>query len=316
MIPLSEIHAARARITPPILTTPVTYDPDLQVWLKWESRQITGSFKPRGALNKVLSLPPERRAAGRVAASAGNQGQGVALAGKQVGARVTVYASEHASPLKVANMHELGAEVMLLPGRYGEVEAQAILAARESGQTYVSPYNDPQVMAGAGTLGLEIWEQIPGLEHVLIPAGGGGLLGGVGSALKQLDPAIRVIAVQNETSPYLYTDFHRGDMATVLEEDSLADGLSGAVEPGSATIPLMHEVTDEFLLVSEAEIARAIVYAWKRHAERIEGSGAVGLAAVVAGKVETEQVTVIVVSGGNIDGEVHARVLREFPSLP
>ena len=316
MISLSEIRAARARITPPILTTPVTYDPDLQVWLKWESRQITGSFKPRGALNKVLSLPPERRAAGLVAASAGNHGQGVALAGKQVGAMVTVYASEQASPLKVAKMRALGAEVILLPGRYGVVEAVAIRAARESGRTYVSPYNDRQVMAGAGTLGLEVWEQVPGLEQTLIPAGGGGLLGGTGSALKQLNPAMQVIAVQNETSAYLYTDFHGGDMATVLEEDSLADGLSGAVEPGSTTVPLMHEVTDDFLLVSEAEIARAIVYAWERHGERLEGSGAVGLAAVLAGKVETGPVTVIVVSGGNIDEDIHARVLREFPSLP
>lgn len=142
------------------------------------------------------------------------------------------------------------------------------------------------------------------------------MLGGTGSALKQLDPAIQVIAVQNETSAYLYTDFHGGDMATVLEEDSLADGLSGAVELGSATIPLMHEVTDDFLLVSEAEIARAIVYAWERHGERVEGSGAVGLAAVLAEKVETEQVTVTVVSGGNIDEDVHTRVLRDFPSLP
>ncbi|MBI4771944.1 MAG: threonine/serine dehydratase [Chloroflexi bacterium] len=311
MIPLSEIYAARAHIAPPILTTPVTFDLELGVWLKWENRQITGSFKSRGALNKVLSLTPEQRAAGLVTASAGNHGQGVALVAQRTGAPVTVYVSEGASPLKVAKMRAMGAEVVLVPGRYGEAEAGAIRAARAQGRTYVSAYNDPAVMAGAGTIGLELWEQIPGLARVVIPAGGGGLLAGVGSALKQLNPAITVVAVQNETSAYLWTKFHGGDMAAVVETDSLADGLSGAVEPGSASVPLMHEVTDDFLLVSEAKIARAMKYFWERLGERVEGSGAVGLAALLAGKLSPGPVTALVVSGGNVDDVTFRRVLQE-----
>ncbi len=309
MIPLDMIRAARGRISPHILLTPVSYDPDLQVWLKWESQQVTGSYKPRGALNKVLGLSPEQRAAGLLAVSAGNHGQAVALAAQKIGVKVTVYASEHASPLKIAKMRALGAEVVLVPGLYGDAEAEGIRVARETGQTYVSPYNDPAIMAGAGTVGLEMWEQIPGLERLLVPAGGGGLLGGVGSALRQLNPSIQVIAVQNETSAYLYTDFHGGDMSDVVESDSLADGLSGTVEPGSTTIPMMHEVTDGFLLVSEEEIARGIAYAWRRHGERIEGSGAVGLAVALADKLSPGPVTALLVTGGNIDEEVFTRVV-------
>ena len=309
MIPVAEVIAARDRIAPHLRQTPVTVDHALHVWLKWENQQVTGSFKPRGALNKVLSLSPGELEAGLVACSAGNHGQAVALAGQLRGARTTVYASEHASPLKLAKMHELGAEVILVPGNYDAAEAAAIRNASESGRVFISPYNDRQVMTGAGTLGLELLDQTRP-RSVLIPTGGGGLLGGVGSVLKQASPSIRVIAVQNETSAYLHQKFHGGDMRAVVEKPSLADGLSGAPEAGSQTIPLMHEIADDFLLVTEDEIADAIAHAYRAHGQIIEGSAAVGLAAVLAGKFLPDQQTLVIVTGGNIDPDKHRTLVE------
>ena len=312
MIPLAEIDAAHRRIRPHLLATPVTRDPELGLWLKWENRQVTGSFKPRGALNKVLGLGDGECAAGLVACSAGNHGMGVALAARARGARVTVYASAHASPLKVGKMRELGAEVVLVEGDYGAAEATAIRAASGSGRTFVSPYNDPWVMAGAGTIALEILEEMDELRPsaVLVPAGGGGLLAGVGSALKQAAPGIRVVAVQSEASPYLHEAFHGRDMAAAGERPSLADGLAGPVEPGSATVPIMREVAGDFLLVTEEEIARAVAHAFRVHGEVIEGAAAVGLAAVLAGRFAPGDATVALVTGGNIDPDRHRAIVQ------
>jgi threonine dehydratase len=304
MIPIAEVIAARARIGPHLRRTPVTVDQALRLGFKWENQQVTGSFKPRGALNKVLLLSPAAIEAGLVASSAGNHGQAVAMAGRLRGARSTVYASDHASPLKLELMRALGAEVILVPGDYDAAEAAAMQSAAESGRVFISPYNDPQIMAGAGTLGLELLDQIHP-RAVLIPTGGGGLLGGVGSVLKQASPHLRIIAVQNETSAYLHQEFHGGDMRAVVEKPSLADGLSGAPEVGSQTIPLMHEIADDFLLVTEDEIAEAIVYAIQTHGQIIEGSAAVGLAAVLAGKFVPDQETLAIVTGGNIDPARH-----------
>lgn len=228
------------------------------------------------------------------------------------GAAVKVYASDHASPLKIEKMRALGADVELVRGGYKDAEAAALRMAAESGRIFVSPYDDRHVIAGGGTLALELLEQSRP-RSVLVPAGGGGLLAGVGCVLKQTDPTIRVVAVQNETSAYLHAEFHRRGMASVSEQPSLADGLSGAVDSGSQTIPLMHEVTDDFLLVSEDEIARAIAYAFRAHGEIIEGAAAVGLAAVLAGKFKPDGAgTLIVVTGGNIDPDRH-RPLLESP---
>jgi len=237
----------------------------------------------------------------------------VALAARARDARVSVYASAGASPLKVGRMRELGAEVVLVEGGYGAAETAAIRAAANSGRTFVSPYNDPWVMAGAGTLALELIEELEGAagpSAVLIPAGGGGLLAGVGSALKQAAPGIRVVAVQSDASPYLHEAFHGRDMDAVVERPTLADGLAGPVEPGSATVPIMREVTDDFLLVTEEEIARAIAHAFRAHGEVIEGAAAVGLAAVLAGRFPPGGATVVLVTGGNIDPGRHRAIAQ------
>jgi len=319
VIPYEWLEQARARIAPHIRITGLTHDAQRGIYIKWENQQVTGSFKPRGALNKVLSLENWERAAGLVAVSAGNHGQGVAMAAGLSGAAVEVFVPEHAVAKKVDAIRALGARVYLVPGGYAEAEAAGRDYAEKNQKTWVSPYNDGQVIAGQGTVGLEILSALEmnsssaraGEAAWLVPVGGGGLISGIGAALSRLRPRPKLIGIQSEASPFTHGLFHRGTQAGVQDLPSLADGLSGAVEEGSLTIPLMREYVDDILLVSEEEIARAIAFAWYVHGETIEGSGAVGLAAILTGKLKARPV-VAVVSGGNIQPEVHAGILRKY----
>jgi threonine dehydratase len=312
MIPLDWLEEASHRIAPYIRITPITYDQEYQLFLKWENRQLTGSFKIRGAINKVSALQAWERERGLVAASAGNHGQGVALAGNLFQAQVTIFCPENAVPAKVAAIRKLGAIVRLVPGGYGEAEKAGIRYASESGSTWISPYNDGQVIAGQGTLALEALEQEPATREAtwVVPVGGGGLISGIGSAIKQLSQVARLVAVQAEASAFLYHIYTRGSAEGVIDHPTLADGLSGPVESNSMTIPLIHQYIDEFVLVTEIEIKKAIALAWHRYQEVIEGSAATTLAAVTAGRIDTRP-AVLVISGGNIQPEVHKKIISE-----
>jgi threonine dehydratase len=316
MIPYRWIEQAQERIAAHIRRTPLTYDPELNVYFKWESHQVTGSFKARGAFNKIFSLQEWELARGIVAASAGNHGQGVALAGRTVGVPVMVFASQYAVPAKLEAMSKLGAELRLFAGGYGEAEQAGLRYAAESGSTWISPYNDGQVISGQGTLVPEAIEDMPELGDAtwLVPVSGGGLISGVGAALKERPFAgkSRLIGVQSEASPFMYGLYHDGSQENAVELPSLADGLAGPVEDGAITIPLVRRYVDEFILVDETEIALAIRIAWEKYHERIEGSAAVSLAALLSGKVTVRPV-VIVISGGNIQPEVHQQIVEGSP---
>jgi threonine dehydratase len=314
MIPFAWFEQAYEHIKPHILQTPLTYDADDELFLKWENHQVTGSFKARGALNKILSLQDWELERGLVTASAGNHGQGVALAGNLRHAQVIVFASEHALPNKLQSMRELGAEIHLVAGGYGEAEHAAIIYAQEKGATWVSPYNDGLIIAGQGTIGLEVLQELKDQSTAwIVPAGGGGLVSGIGCVLQTINPKPRLVAVQSDASSFLYEIYHHGTQAGVEELPSLADGLAGPVEDGSVTIPIVKNVVTDFILVSEQEIRQAIKYAWSKYHERIEGSAAVTLAAVISGKV-TYRPMVVVLTGGNITLEDHACILQD-PSL-
>ena len=310
MIPNIWFEQAQQRISPYICTTPLTYDPHLDAYFKWESHQVTGSFKVRGALNKVLSLQPWERSRGIVTASAGNHGQGVALAASISQAPVIVFASEHAMPRKVSAMQALGAEVRLVSGGYAEAEQAGLAYAASHNMTWVSPYNDGQVIAGQGTLALEVLNQLPTSSNTtwVIPAGGGGLLSGIGAALEHKDNPPRLVAVQSIASAYLHALYHTGKQDHISELPSLADGLSGPVEPGSVTIPLTRKFAQDFVLVDEEQIAQAIAYAWNHYQECIEGSAAVALAAVLSGLIPTRPV-VILITGGNLQPEIFDKIM-------
>ena len=315
MIPHDWIEAAGERLRGRVINTPVTFDEALGCYLKWENQQQTGSFKLRGALNKVLTLQPWEREQGLVAASAGNHGQGVAVAARLMGLKAVVFAAEHAVPAKLEAMRVLGAEVRLVPGGYEQAEKTGIQFAVEQGMTWISPYNDGQVIAGQATVGVELLQDIPAedLEAVVVPVGGGGLIAGIGLALQQIPGGHRprLIGVQSEASPYFHALLKDGSQDGVVETDSLADGLAGRVEDHAITIPLVRSLVDDILLVREVEIEQAVAAAWQRYGAVIEGSAAVVLAAALAGKF-SQRPAALVISGGNIQPQLHEQLVQRW----
>jgi|YNPMSStandDraft_1061717.scaffolds.fasta_scaffold00788_5 threonine dehydratase len=315
MMPKEWIENAYQRIVPHIHTTPITFDPELEIYLKWENQQITGSFKLRGAMNKMLSLAEWERQQGIVAASAGNHGAGLAFACKKAAIKATIFVPHTAPQVKVNAIQELGAEVRFIQGSYTETEQFAIQFAKDTGQTYISPYNDAQIIAGQGTLAIETLRVMAetNLKAWLVPVSGGGLLGGIGAALDAFYPKTSVlpklIGVQSEASPHMKHLYYTGTQESAIEAPSIADGLAGAVEENSITIPLVKEFADAILLVSEEEIRAAIRYAWHSYHQVIEGSAAVVLAAILSGKV-TERPALLVISGGNIDPHLHRTIVE------
>jgi len=313
MFPKDWLLQAEKRIAPYIYHTKLLYDPELEIYLKLENRQVTGSFKTRGALNKILSLRDWELASGIIAASAGNHGQGVAYAGGIVKTRVTVFCSEGVVPKKIQAMRDLGAHVMLVPGGYGEAEKAGIDYAKTKGGLWISPYNDSHIIAGQGTVALEILNTRPELAEAawIVPASGGGLISGIGAVLKDRSAKAWLVAVQSAASPFLHDLYTKGTQETSVELPSIADGLAGPVEEGSITIPLVKSLVNEFILVSEEEIERAVAFAWYRYGEIIEGSGAASLAAILSGKVSARP-AVLILSGGNIQPELHRAIVQKF----
>lgn len=319
MIPFEWFEQADHRITPYVQRTPLTHDAARNLYIKWENRQVTGSFKARGAFNKVLKLEDWEREAGIVAASAGNHGQGVALAGRQVGARVEVFVSEHAVLAKQDAMRALGAVIHVVPGGYPEAEVAGKTYAKDQGKTWISPYNDGHVIAGQGTIGLELLRALPlasypetgSVKTWLVPVSGGGLLAGIGASLQEQTHRPRLIGVQAAKAPFMHSLFYNDTQDGLPDLPSLADGLTGEVECGAVTIPLVKQMVDEIILVTEEEIARAIAFAWYLYGEKIEGAGAVGLAAILSNKVQ-ERPVLVVVTGGNVGAEAHQEIVERF----
>lgn len=310
ILTLLDFFSARERIQPHIQVTPVSLLDSAGLFLKWESHHPTRSFKVRGAFNKLLSadpLPPRV-----ITGSAGNHGQAVALAAQMLGIEAHIFVPEAAPNVKVDRMRALGAVVERVPGLYGDTEAKAIRTSKELGIPFISPYNDVLVIAGAGTIALEMLSQ-QAVRRILVPVGGGGLIAGVGLAAKQINPGIEIIGVLSEASPYLYHQFYEGKMDHVVEKPTLTDGLAGAVEPGSITIDLITQAADAIVQVTEEAIGKAIAALHRETGETVEGSGAVGLAAVMSGLVRTDDAaTAAIISGGNIDPEKLAAVLAKY----
>ena len=313
MIPLEWFEQARERISPHILKTPLISDQSGQFFYKLENRQRTGSFKVRGALNKILALQPWERERGLVAASAGNHGQGVALAGQLTHARVIVFAPGDVSAVKLDAMRSLGAEVRLVAGGYELAEQTAIRFAAENQLTWVSPYNDGLVIAGQGTIALELMEQgvLSGVETCLIPLSGGGLFCGIAIVLKQFFPAMKIVGVQAAGSPFMHALWRGKDQQAVEEVLGLADGLEGAVEANAMTIPIVRQLANDIILVTEDEIARGMGYAWCELGEKIEGSAAVTLAATLSGKINASS-SILIFSGGNVTPSIHNEVCEKY----
>ncbi|MGB2953555.1 MAG: threonine ammonia-lyase [Gaiellaceae bacterium] len=295
---LSEIEAARARIDGVARVTPV-YGSDTfsrlfgrEVTLKAENLQRTGSFKVRGAYNKIATLRPEERTAGVVAASAGNHGQAVGWAAREVGVRARIYVPQDAPMAKVEACRNYGAETELVGATFEDALAAALEYAASTGATFVHPFEDPLVIAGQGTIGIELAEQVPEVETVLIPVGGGGLAAGISLALRATRPQVRIVGVRAGLSGF-----------------TIADGIF-VKHQGEATMRILEETLDGFVDVTDESITQAIVLLLERTKLLVEGAGAVGIAALLEGKIGGSGSVAVLLSGGNIDPTLLISVMR------
>ncbi len=308
MIGLKDVLAAARRLRPFLAPTLIEPLPALgATWIKLENTNPTHSFKVRGALNAILGQPPHLRSR-LVTASSGNHAQGMAWASSIAPTQIEIVVPADAPQRKIDGVRRFGLTPRLMPGGYDAAEAEAQRLAREEGCTFVSPYNHPLVAAGNGTVGLEIIEQLPAVRRLIVPVGGGGLIGGTAAAIKALDPSVEVIGVNAAASPDMYNEYYGA--ALPISHDTLADALPGAVESGSITLDLARAYVDRIVLVDEDAIAAAMRWLLDETGWIVEGGGAVGIAALLSGVIEpANRTTAVVISGGNVDPAVVRRVM-------
>ncbi len=285
-------------------------NPDCELYLKTENLQITGSFKVRGAGYKISRLSAEEKARGVIACSAGNHAQGVALAAQKYGIRSVICLPDGAPISKVEATKSYGAEVVMVKGVYDDAHKRALELRDEFGYTFVHPFDDDDVIAGQGTVGLEIIEELDDVDAVVVPIGGGGLISGIAYAIKQLKPHVKVYGVQAAGAPSMYNSLKGGGRARLDSVSTIADGIA-VKEPGSITYELVSKYVDEIVTVSEGEISSAILALIEQHKLIAEGAGAVSVAAVMFDKIPVRGKKVVsVVSGGNIDVTILSRVIK------
>ncbi|MBS3940599.1 MAG: threonine ammonia-lyase [Actinobacteria bacterium] len=308
LVTLDAIRDARERLQGITMTTPVERSRAVgelvggEVWLKCENLQRTGSFKLRGAYNRIARLSEAERANGVVCASAGNHAQGVALAAALQGVRATVVMPREAPLPKVDATQAYGAEVRLEGDTFDEALQTALEYARSSGQVFVHPFDHPDIIAGQGTIGLEILDQVPDTGTVLVCLGGGGLLSGIAVALRALRPGVRIVGVQATGSASFPPSLEAGEPVSAPTCDTIADGIA-VKRPGELTLAHVRELVDEVVTVDDEEIARAVVLLLERAKLVVEPAGAAAVAALLAGRIEVsgDHATVATLSGGNID---------------
>ena len=285
-------------------------NPDCKLYLKTENLQVTGSFKVRGAGYKISQLSPEEKARGVIACSAGNHAQGVALAAQKYGIKSVICLPDGAPISKVEATKSYGAEVVMVPGVYDDAYKRALELRDEMGYTFVHPFDDEDVIAGQGTIALEILDEIDDIDAVVVPIGGGGLISGVAFALKQLKPDIKVYGVQSAGAPSMYNSVKNGKKERLDSVSTIADGIA-VKEPGDNTYELVSKYVDDIVTVTEGEISSAILALIEQHKLIAEGAGAVAVAAVMFDKVPVKGKKVVaLVSGGNIDVTILSRVIK------
>jgi threonine dehydratase len=318
LVTLEQIEHAHAKLRTITINTPLlpsvrlSDDIGAPTFVKAENTQRAGSFKLRGAYNKMASLRPDDLKRGIITHSAGNHAQGVALAGRLVGAPVTVVMPEYAPLAKIAATKRYGAEVILHGKSFDDAGTYAQQLREEHGLTYVHAFDDPLVVAGQGTLGLEIFDALPDVGTIVVPVGGGGLIGGVATVARALKPNTRIIGVQAEGCPSIRLSLQAGMPVVVPQARTIADGIA-VKKPGAVTLPLIRDLVDDIVTVDEDEIARGIVYALQTLRQVSEGAGAVGIAALLSGKItpRADEKLCVILSGGNIDPNFLARVIEQ-----
>lgn len=312
MLTLDMVYDAQKKLKEVARLTPLNPAPAIgeNVFIKSENLQLTGSFKLRGAFNKISSLTDEEKSRGVIACSAGNHAQGVALSATKNGIKSVICMPAGAPLAKVEATKGFGAEVVLVDGVYDDAAREAERLTKEKGYTFAHPFNDEYVIAGQGTIALEILEQLPEVEQVVVPIGGGGLISGVAYTIKQLKPDCKVIGVQAATVPSMYESWKAGKIVTVPDGNTIADGIH-VLTPGSLTFELVEKYVDEVVTVSEDEICAAILTLLEKSKTVAEGAGATPVAACLYNKVDMSKKTVCVVSGGNVDVTTLNRIITK-----
>ena len=321
---IEDIRRARRRIAPRILTTPVVPSQTLgelsrvPVFLKLEHHQTTGSFKLRGATHAVLNLSREQRARGVVGVSTGNHGRGLAYAARQAGIRCIICMSSLVPQNKIDGIALQGAEVRIVGDSQDEAQVEVDRLVREEHMTMLPPFDHFDLIAGQGTLALELMEQNSQFRTVLVPVSGGGLISGMAIALKAARPETRVIGVSMERGAAMYESIRSGHPVEVEELPTIADSLGGGIGlDNRLTFSIVQKLVDELIVVSEGEIAEAIRHAYWSERQILEGSGSVGIAALLSGKIKSEAPVAVLTSGGNIDMNLHHRIISgeniDFP---
>jgi threonine dehydratase len=315
-VDLAAVETARLRLREAIVETPCAYSQTLselsgaRCYVKLENLQMTGSFKERGAANLLLQLPPEARLGGVVAASAGNHGLAVAFHAARLGIPATIVMPEYAPLIKVTSARRYGAEVILHGTNYDEAYERARAVATERGRHFVHPFDDPRVIAGQGTLGLELLEQLPEVETVVVPVGGGGLIGGVALAIKAKRPDVQVIGVQSGALPAMARALERGERVRLEPAPTIADGIA-VRQVGALTLELARRWVDRVVTVDEEELSNAVLLLLEIEKTVVEGAGAAPLAALLNRPLGLEGRRVaLVLSGGNIDVTMVSRIIE------
>ncbi len=311
MLSLSNIQEAQKALAPYITCTPLVHSVCLSrlccanVYLKLENQQITNSFKVRGAFNKLLHLTQREVRLGIITASAGNHGQAVAYAAKKLGFPARVVVPTTTPHVKVEGIRKWGADLVLFGDCYDEAEAHAKELAKKDGCAYISSYNDELIIAGHGTVGLEIVDALSNVNDILVPVGGGGLIAGISIAAKGLKPGVEIVGVQSEASPVMYESLKVGRIVEAPKAKTIAEGLSGGIEKGALTFEIAKKYVDRILLVKEATIRKAVYLLCVRERLVVEGSGAAAIAPFLEDKALFKGKTVVcVLTGGNIDQEL------------
>ncbi|MFC4557674.1 pyridoxal-phosphate dependent enzyme [Virgibacillus kekensis] len=307
-ITLRDIWMARKRISPIVEKTPLIYSPKLSefaetsVHLKLENLNVSGSFKIRGAANKILSLTPEEQKIGVTTFSTGNFGMAVAHIAKTLGIRAVICISNRVPEVKVNALKESGAEIDIYGGSQDDAERRSYQLQQEHGLTVVHPFDDQHIIAGQGTIGLELLEDIPEIDTVIGGLSGGGLHSGIGSALKLTDPSIKVLGVSTAQGPTMYESIRAGKPVIVQEQDTLADSLLGGIGLDNRyTFNMVQQFVDEIILLNEDEFAKGMAFMLENHRMVIEGAAASGIGAILNRKADLGEHVAVVVSGCSVD---------------
>ncbi|MGC8716928.1 MAG: threonine ammonia-lyase [bacterium] len=309
------LEKARAVLSPIVHSTPLQYSFTLSEWvshpiyLKCENFQKTGSFKVRGAYFKLSQLTPVEREKGVIACSAGNHAQGVAYAASKLGIEATIVMPEFASISKIEATKGYGGKVILYGGTFDEAQEKALEISKDTGKIFISPYDDLDIIAGQGTIGLEILDKLPDVDMVMVPIGGGGLIAGIASAIKKVRSKTKVIGVQTKAFPNVYNALSKGRIDLEGSSETIADGIA-VKKPGKLTLEIISDLVDDIILVEEEEIASAILFLLERCKMMVEGAGAVGVAGIMYNKTLLKGNIVAILSGGNIDVNLLSTIIE------